>query len=70
MAVRREDDRKDERPDQQLPNEEAAAQPEPKAIGQLRMRPEMIAVAQKVVAKRRHLLARLAAYDRGEDAGS
>ena len=69
MAVRREDGRKDELPDQQLPNEDTTAQTEPKAIGQPRVRPEMIAVAQKVIAKRRHLLARLAAYDRGEDAG-
>jgi hypothetical protein len=68
MAVRREDGRKDERSDQQIPNEDAAAQPEPKVIGQPRVRPEMIAVAQQVIAKRRRLLERLAAYDRGEDA--
>jgi hypothetical protein len=68
MAVRREDGRKGERPDQQLPNEDAVAQAEPQAIGQPRVRPEVLAAGRKVIAEDRALLERLAAYDRGEGA--
>ncbi len=69
MAVRREDNRRDERIDGQTPEQGGGAPVEPRAIGQPRVRPEMIALAEKVIAKRRPLLKRLAAYDRGDDAG-
>jgi hypothetical protein len=55
------------------------ASPEGKAPGEIvehpatqanpGVRPEMIAVGRQVIAERRKLLERLAAYDRGEDAG-
>lgn len=68
MAVRREDNRRDERIDGQNPEQGGAAPGEPRAIGQPRVRSEMVALAEKVIAKRRPLLQRLAAYDRGDDA--
>lgn len=68
MAVRRDDARKDERFDQDNPEQDAAAQVEPKAIGQPRVRPDVLAVGRQVIAEDRNLLERLAAYDRGEGA--
>ena len=63
MAIRREDEYRDRRPD-----EPEAAQAEPRAGERERVRPEMIAIAERVIARRRALLQRLAAYDRGDDA--
>ncbi len=69
MAIRRENDRRDERAEDETAGQGDAATSALPVIGQPRVRPEMLDIAEKVVAKRRSLLKRLAAYDRGEDAG-
>ncbi|HEY8602575.1 MAG TPA: hypothetical protein VIL85_29425 [Thermomicrobiales bacterium] len=69
MAIRRENDRRDERPEEETPGQGDAATNALPTTGQPRVRPEMIDIAEKVVVKRRSLLKRLADYDRGEDAG-
>ncbi len=69
MAIRREDDRRDEQPADRAAEQGDDVSNEVPVIGQPRVRPEMIDLAEKVVVKRRSLLKRLADYDRGEDAG-
>ena len=69
MAIRRENDRRDERPDGQTPEQGGEVPNDLPVIGQPRVRPEMIDFAEKVIVERRSLLKWLAAYDRGEVAG-
>ena len=64
MAIRREDERRDERPDGQ-----GAEQAEPRAIGQERVREEVLTIGRRVIAEDEALLRRLAEYDQGKDAG-
>lgn len=64
MAIRREDEHRDRRPD-----EPEAAQAEPRAGERERVRVDVLAIGRRVIAEDRALLQRLADYDRGNDAG-
>jgi hypothetical protein len=66
MAMRR-----DQREGQEVPPEpnEEKVVGFPKEVPSTGTRPEMLAIGGQVIAKRRRLLERLAAYDRGDDPG-
>jgi len=69
MAICRENDRHDERPEEQAPGQDDAATDALPVIGQPRVREDVLAIGRQVLAEDRRLLERLAAYDRGQDAG-
>jgi len=69
MAMRRDPREGQETPTQRDGTEESTVVEFPKELLPSGTRPEMIEIGQQVVARRRRLLERLAAYDRGDDAG-
>jgi hypothetical protein len=66
MAMRRDPREQRDMPDQTEDNRLVEF---PKDTPQTGVRPEMIEIGRQVIAKRRRLLERLAAYDRGDDPG-
>ena len=69
MAIRRENDRRDERPEDETAVQGDAATSALPVIGQPRVSEDVLAIGRQVIAEDRRLLERLAAYDRGQDAG-
>jgi len=69
MAIRRENEPRDERHDGQIPQQGGEASVDLPTIGQPRVREDALAIGRQVIAEDRRLLERLAAYDRGQDSG-
>ena len=69
MAIRREKDPRDERPEEHASRPDDAATNALPVIGQPRVREDVLEIGRQVIAEDRRLLERLAAYDRGQDAG-